>query len=188
MGLEVISEDLNGLILFQPKVFGDERGFFMESYKQSEFEKLGIPTDFKQDNHSKSAKGVLRGMHFQWDEPMGKLIRVTAGSALIAELDIRHNSPSLGEYKIYQINSDNKHVLWIPAGFANAFLSLEDGTELQYKCTAEWNPKAESGILWNDPALGIDWGIDNASLSEKDATAQTLEQWLEKPESKNFLF
>lgn len=188
MGLEVIGEYLNGLILFKPKVFGDERGFFMESYKQSEFMELGIPTSFKQDNHSKSAKGVLRGLHFQWDEPMGKLIRVTAGSAQVVEVDIRHNSPTFGKHKSFKISADNKYILWIPPGFANGFLSLEDDTELLYKCTAEWNPNAESGILWNDSKLGINWLISNPSLSGKDEVAQTFDEWMKTDESRKFNF
>jgi len=186
MGLKKISEHLNGLILFEPKVFGDDRGFFMESFRADEFAELGLPVDFPQDNHSKSAAGVLRGLHFQWDKPLGKLIRVTAGKAFITEVDIRKNSPTLGQYFSCELSAENKRALWVPAGFANGFYSLEDGTEMQYKCTAVWNPQAESAILWNDPSIDINWPDSSAILSDKDAKAQTLAQWLEKDESEFF--
>jgi dTDP-4-dehydrorhamnose 3,5-epimerase len=191
MGLKVIQEDLNGLILFEPQVFGDSRGFFMESYRSDEFEKLGITTNFKQDNHSKSKKGVLRGMHFQWNDLMGKLIRVTAGAAIVAEVDIRYNSPTVGHYRKYEINSENKRILWVPPGFANGFLSLEDGTEVQYKCTALWNPECEKNIKWNDSQVAIDWefakyGIDEPETSDKDKAAQTLQEWLSGEDKKQF--
>lgn len=187
MALELIEEKLNGLKLFKPRVFGDERGFFYESFKASEFESFGISADFVQDNHSKSAKNVLRGMHFQWDKPQGKLLRVTRGSAMFVELDIRKNSPTLGEHVKFELNEENKHLLWVPAGFANSFLTLTDNTEVLYKCTAEWNPSCESGIRWNDPKLKIDWGSENPELSAKDAVAQSLDEWLSKEESNYFL-
>ncbi len=192
MGLKIIKEELNGLVLFETAVFGDSRGFFMESYRADEFEKYGLPTNFIQDNHSKSAKGVLRGMHFQWDKPMGKLIRVTRGEALVCEVDIRHNSPTLGQYRKYLISEENKQVLWVPPGFANGFLARVDGTEVQYKCTAVWNPACERNITWADTKVGIDWqfeevGIAEPEISEKDKTAQTLDQWLETKESKYFV-
>ena len=187
MGLEILSKHLDGLILFKPKVFGDSRGFFYESFKDSEFKDLRINVEFVQDNHSKSAKNVLRGMHFQWEKPQGKLLRVVKGACLFVELDIRKNSPNLGKHEKFELNEDNKHILWVPPGFANSFLTLEDNTEVLYKCTAEWNPEAESGIRWNDPELNIDWGVKNPELSEKDRNAQTLNEWLNKKESNNFL-
>lgn len=186
MGLKVKERYLNGLVLFEQAVFGDERGFFLEAFRADEFDALGLPTEFLQDNHSRSQKGVLRGMHFQWDKPMGKLIRVTRGLALVAEIDIRHNSPTLGEHIKVELSEHNHYQLWVPAGFANGFLSLSDVVEVQYKCTSIWNPKAESNILWSDNKVGIDWGIENPNLSEKDKVAQTLDEWLSKPESKNF--
>lgn len=191
MGLKIIKEELNGLVLFEPAVFGDSRGFFIESYRADEFEKYGLPTNFLQDNHSKSAKGVLRGMHFQWDKPMGKLIRVTRGEALVCEVDIRHNSPTRGQYRKYIISEENKHILWVPPGFANGFLARQDGTEVQYKCTAIWNPLCEQNISWADPEVAIDWqfsdiGITEPELSAKDIAAQSLKDWLKKEESKEF--
>jgi dTDP-4-dehydrorhamnose 3,5-epimerase len=187
MGLKIISEELDGLILFQPNIYEDERGFFYESYKSDEFERLGLPTNFLQDNHSRSCRGVIRGMHFQWNKPMGKLIRATVGKVFVSEIDIRPNSPHLGKYAGYELSAENKYVLWVPAGFANGFCTISDWAEVQYKCTALWNPKGESGILWNDPKIGIKWPIDEPVLSNKDRIAQTLEEWLMKPESKEFI-
>ncbi len=188
MGLEIIGRELNGLILFKPKVFEDERGFFLESYRSDEFDKLGLPTDFVQDNHSRSSYGVLRGMHFQWDKPMGKLIRVTVGSAFVAEVDIRPGSPTFGQWFGTEISADNKHILWVPPGFANGFCCTTEIVEMQYKCTAVWNKNAESGILYNDPRIGIRWPIDKPVLSEKDKTAQTLSEWVSRPEAEAFRF
>jgi len=191
MPLDIIEKKLNGLILFQPKVFQDERGFFMESYRADLFKDLGLPIDFMQDNHSLSIQNTIRGLHFQWDKPMGKLLRVTRGAAKVIELDIRKNSPTLGQYYTTELSESNKRLLWVPPGFANGFRAIEDKTELLYKCTALWNPAAESSIRWDDPALGIDWGInktDKIIVSPKDASAQTLNQWLETPESDYFTY
>jgi dTDP-4-dehydrorhamnose 3,5-epimerase len=188
MGLEIVSHHLNGLIVFKPKVFGDERGFFMESWRADEFEKLGLPAHFVQDNHSKSARGVLRGLHFQWGPPQDKLIRVTAGRAFVVEVDIRPDSPTLGQWFSIELSAENKLQLWVPAGFANGFCSLEDGTEMQYKVTGLWNKHSESSILWNDPEIGIQWPAADPVLSAKDASAQTLDQWLARKESRNFKF
>ncbi|MGA2296202.1 MAG: dTDP-4-dehydrorhamnose 3,5-epimerase [FCB group bacterium] len=186
MGLQIIREELNGLVLLQPKVFSDERGFFMETYKSDDFSKLGLPIEFAQDNHSRSKYGVLRGMHFQFNPPQGKLIRVTLGKAFVAEVDIRHNSPTLGKWIGFELSEENKQILWVPPGFANGFVALSEWVEMQYKCTALWNGAGESNILWNDPEIGIDWHIENPILSEKDRTAQTLKEWLKKEESKRF--
>lgn len=186
MGLELVSKHLNGIVVFKPRVFQDERGFFMESYTADDLAAEGINVDFVQDNHSGSIKNVLRGMHFQWDKPMGKLIRVTVGRAFIAEVDIRVDSPTLGQWWGTEVSAENRLVVWVPPGFANGFASLSDFVEMQYKCTAKWNPKAESGILWCDGQVGIDWKIDSPILSDKDAKAQTLAQWLERPEAQNF--
>ncbi len=186
MGLKVISRRLNGLILFEPVVRGDHRGFFMESFRADEFEALDLPLSFVQDNHSRSLRGVLRGMHFQWDKPQGKLIRVTRGSAFIAEVDIRPGSLTIGEHETFELTEENKYVLWVPPGFANGFCALEDGTEMQYKCTALWNKYGESSINCLDPELGIKWPLKDVSLSEKDHTAQTFKEWLSTPEAEEF--
>lgn len=186
MGLKLISEHLNGLKVFEPQVYQDDRGFFMESYRADEFEKLGLPTNFVQDNHSRSMKDTLRGMHFQWEKPQGKLIRVTLGIAFVVEIDIRKNSTTFGKYFAIELSEQNKKILWVPPGFANGFLAKSDWVEMQYKCTAVWNPHGESSIRWNDPNININWGIDKPIISEKDKQAQTLELWSEKEESNNF--
>lgn len=184
--MKIITEQLNGLIVMQPTVFTDERGFFMETFKASVFSSFGIPVDFVQDNHSVSRKGVIRGLHYQWDMPMGKLIRVANGRAYFAETDIRPDSPTLGKWFGIEISSANKYIMWVPPGFANGFLSLEEDTIVQYKCTAEWNPKGEGAILWNDPEIRIEWPDKTPIVSQKDRDAMTLKQWLKKPESDNF--
>ena len=184
MGLKIKSEHLNGLIVFEPQVIEDERGFFMESFKASEFLKFGLPVEFVQDNHSRSVKNVLRGLHFQWDKPQGKLIRVTVGSALVVEVDIRFNSPTIGQSFTIELSSENKQILWVPPGFANGFLAKSDWVEMQYKCTAEWNKSGESCLRWNDPELNIQWDIENPVTSQKDNDAQSLSEWLVKEESK----
>ncbi len=188
VGLKVISEHLDGLIVFQPDVFEDKRGFFMESYRADEFERLSLPTDFVQDNHSRSSKGVLRGMHFQWDKPQGKLIRVTVGAAYVVEIDIRKNSPSLGKWFGIELNEQNKKLLWVPPGFANGFYTLSDWAEMQYKCTAFWNKNGESSIRWNDPNIDISWNAKAPVVSDKDKNAQSLDEWLAREESKFFKY
>ncbi len=188
MGLVLKSEHLNGLKVFQPNVFEDERGFFMESYKASEFSKLGLTVEFLQDNHSRSQRGVLRGLHFQWDKPQGKLIRVTCGTAYVVEVDIRPGSPTLGQWFAIELSESNKTILWVPPGFANGFAAISEWVEMQYKCTAEWNSTGESAIKWNDPALAIAWPLENPIISDKDKTAQTLENWLKKPEANTLYF
>ena len=186
MPLELIEEHLNGLKLFKAQKFEDERGYFIEAYKSSDLLKHNIKENFLQDNHSKSKRGVLRGMHFQWDKPQGKLIRVISGKIQIAETDIRKHSTTLGNFWTGVLSEYNSLVLWVPPGFANAFLVLEDNTHVVYKCTEEFNPKSESGILWNDPQINIPWQITNPELSQKDANALTLDQWLKREESHYF--
>ena len=188
MPFVVESQVLNGVVVLIPQIFEDARGFFLESFRADQFEALGLPTHFAQDNHSRSAKGVVRGLHFQWDPPMGKLMRVTAGSAFVMAVDIRKGSPTLGQWFGIEANPQNRRMVWAPPGFARGFCSLADGTEIQYKCTGTYNPKNESGILWNDPAIGIKWPITDALVSDKDGAARTLEQWLASPESDNFRY
>ena len=188
MALKLISENLNGLKLFEPAFFEDDRGFFMESYKAEDLLSYGINETFVQDNHSGSKKGVIRGMHFQWEKPQGKLIRVTKGEALVVEVDIRKNSPTLGQHEKFLLSEFNRLMLWIPPGFANGFASQTDWVEVQYKCTAHWNKSGEGAIRWNDPKLNIEWGIVNPVISPKDNEAQTLDEWLTKPESDFFQY
>jgi dTDP-4-dehydrorhamnose 3,5-epimerase len=170
-----------------PQVFEDSRGFFSETFREDKFKALGLPYRFVQDNHSRSAKGVLRGLHFQWDPPMGKLMRVTVGRAFLVAVDIRKNSPTLGQWFGIEASAENKRQIWAPAGFARGFCVLSDFAEIQYKTTGLYNSKAESGILWNDPAIGIDWPLRDVQVSAKDEKAQTLAQWLASSDSDNFV-
>jgi dTDP-4-dehydrorhamnose 3,5-epimerase len=160
----------------------------METFREDQFKAHGLPYHFVQDNHSRSAKGVVRGLHFQWEPPMGKLMRVTQGSAFLVAVDIRKGSPTLGKWVGIEASAENRREVWAPAGFARGFCVLSDFAEIQYKCTGAYNNKAESGVLWNDSAIGIQWPVANAELSEKDKKAQTLAQWLASPASENFKY
>ena len=186
MGFRIEAEYLNGVKVIVPDAYTDSRGFFMESFRADYFSKLGLPIEFLQENHSCSTAGVLRGLHFQWDKPMGKLLRVIHGEAILVEVDIRPDSPTLGKWCSIELSRENRRIVWVPPGFANGFLAKSEGMEILYKCTAIYNPATESGIRWNDPDIGIEWGITNPILSEKDTSAQMLSEWLEKPESSSF--
>ena len=188
MKISIINEALNGLLVLQPEAFEDERGFFIEAYRKDQFAELGIHEEFVQDNHSRSSKGVLRGLHFQWEPPMGKVMRVTHGEAFLVAVDIRKGSPTLGQWHGEMVSAANKKMVWAPAGFARGFCTLSDFAEIQYKCSGLYSNKAESGILWNDPEIGIVWPIENPQLSEKDKVAQTLEEWLVTENSNNFQY
>jgi dTDP-4-dehydrorhamnose 3,5-epimerase len=189
MPLEIESTHLGGdVVVVTPKVIGDDRGFFMETYRVDNFRDLGLPTDFVQDNHSRSARGVLRGLHFQWSPPMGKLMRVTSGAAYLVAVDIRKGSPTLGQWVGFEITADNKKQVWAPYGFARGFCALTDGAEVQYKCTGIYNNGGESGIYYADPAINVDWPIQQPQVSEKDSKAQTLAEWLESPLSNNIIY
>ncbi len=181
-------EILNGIVVLVPEISIDERGFFMEAYRKDKLKELGIEEEFVQDNHSGSVKNVLRGMHFQWDPPMGKLMRVSKGEAYLAAVDIRKDSPTFGRWYGEVVSDKNRRQIWAPAGFARGFCALSDYIEIQYKCTGIYNQRAESGILWNDAGINIDWPIKNPILSPKDKNAQTLSEWLEKEESNCFRF
>ncbi len=188
MKISIINEALNGLLVLQPEAFEDERGFFIETYRKDQFNELGIHEEFVQDNHSRSSKGVLRGLHFQWEPPMGKVMRVTQGEAFLVAVDIRKGSPTLGQWHGEIVSAANKKMVWAPAGFARGFCTLSEFAEIQYKCSGLYSNKAESGILWNDPEIGIVWPIENPQLSEKDKVAQTLEEWLVTENSNNFQY
>lgn len=188
MQMKIESEHLNGLAVLVPEVFEDERGFFMETFRVDQFKELGLPHQFVQDNHSRSQKGVLRGLHFQWEPPMGKLMRVTFGSAFLVAVDIRKGSPTLGQWFGIEVSARNKKQVFAPAGFARGFYTISDFCEIQYKCTGTYNNKGEGGFLWNDPELGIQWPDKNPTLSGKDEKAQTFAQWLATPESDNFKY
>jgi dTDP-4-dehydrorhamnose 3,5-epimerase len=188
--IKVESRFLQDVVVLVPDVFQDSRGFFMEVFREDQFKALGLPYHFGQDNHSRSAKGVVRGLHFQWEPPMGKLMRVTQGSAFLVAVDIRKGSPTLGKWAGVVASAENRRQVWAPAGFARGFCVLSETAEIQYKCTGIYNGKAESGILWNDPAIGIEWPVaaSEAQLSEKDKKAQTLAQWLATPDSEHFRY
>jgi dTDP-4-dehydrorhamnose 3,5-epimerase len=170
---------IEGLVIIEPRAFPDERGFFMESYKQSDFEKAGILGPFVQDNHSRSKRGVLRGLHFQRPPyAQGKLVRVSRGRAWDVAVDLRKGSPTFGKYFALELSESNRLMFWIPAGFAHGFLALEDDTELQYKCTAEYNAASDGGLRWNDPDIAIAWpdiGIPPL-VSAKDAALPLLRE------------
>jgi len=182
------STKIKDVKIIVPECYSDERGFFMETFRQDQFDEMGVPYLFVQDNHSGSIKGVLRGLHFQWDPPMGKLMRVTIGEAFLVAVDIRKNSPTLGEWVGIICSQENRKQVWAPAGFARGFCVLSDYAEIQYKCTGIYNKNGESGILWNDPEIGIKWPLGNPILSEKDRNAKTLREWLKTPESNYFKY
>jgi len=188
MQIKIESRHFGDVAVIVPDVFRDDRGFFTETFRADQFEELGLPTVFVQDNHSRSAKGVVRGLHFQWEPPMGKLMRVTLGAAFLVAVDIRKGSPTLGQWVGVEATAENRRNVWAPAGFARGFCALTDATEIQYKCTGIYNNKAESGILWNDPAIGIEWPLKDVIVSDKDHKAQTLAQWLASPQSDNFQY
>src|SRR5690348_4415944 len=188
MQINIESKHLGDVMVIVPEVFQDSRGFFMETFREDQFKTMGLPHQFVQDNHSRSAKGVVRGLHFQWDPPMGKLMRVTAGQAYLVAVDIRKGSPTLGAWFGVEASAENRKQVWAPARFARGFCVLSEFAEIQYKCTGLYNNHAESGIRWNDPRIGIQWPVTDPSLSEKDKKAQTLEEWLNKPESDYFRF
>jgi dTDP-4-dehydrorhamnose 3,5-epimerase len=188
MRITIESRHLQDVVVVVPEIFKDGRGFFSEIFRADQFKELGLPTEFVQDNHSRSARGVVRGLHFQWEPPMGKLMRVTLGSAFLVAVDIRKGSPTLGKWVGVEATDENRRQVWAPAGFARGFCVLSEVAEIQYKCTGIYSNKAESGILWNDPQIGIEWPLTDVQLSDKDRKAQTLAQWLASPDSTNFSY
>lgn len=190
MPLTAESRHLNDIVVIAPQVFGDSRGFFMEIFRADQFRELGLPTDFVQDNHSRSSKGVVRGLHFQWDPPMGKLMRVSHGAAFMVAVDVRKGSPTLGKWFGTVVSAENKKQVWAPYGFARGFCALTDDCDVQYKCTGIYNAKGEAGINPRDPEIGIEWPIDlaSATISDKDRKAPSLEQWLASPLSEHLTY
>jgi dTDP-4-dehydrorhamnose 3,5-epimerase len=172
--LNVRETTLPGVFIIEPKVLGDDRGFFMETYRTDAFRAAGIDAVFVQDNHSRSARGVLRGLHYQEPNAQGKLVRCTHGALYDVAVDIRRGSPYFGRWFGTELTESNKTMLWVPPGFAHGFCSLEDGSDLVYKCTTLYDPPADRAILWNDPDIGIKWPIASPLLSTKDAAAPRL--------------
>lgn len=186
MEIRVDSRPLDGVVVLIPEIFQDARGFFVEAYRADRFAELGLPTNFVQENHSGSKKGVIRGLHFQWDPPMGKLMRVTVGNAFLVAVDIRKGSPTLGKWCGVEASAENRKQVWAPAGFARGFCAMSEFTEVQYQITGLYNSRAESAIRWNDPEIGIHWPVTDTIVSDKDRSAQTLSEWLASPLSDNF--
>lgn len=170
---------IDGVIIIEPTVFGDERGYFMETYQKEEFKQLGLDVDFVQDNQSSSHKGVLRGLHFQYTQPQGKLVRVISGEVFDVAVDLRKDSPTYGKWEGVTLSADNKKQFYIPPGFAHGFVVLSDSAEFTYKCTDYYKADDEGGIQWDDPEIGINWPIDDIDeiiLSEKDKKWKPLSQ------------
>ena len=188
MPFKLESVHLEEIKVIVPDVFTDHRGYFMESYRQDVFSELGIPYDFKQDNHSLSKRGVIRGLHFQWDAPLGKLMRVTRGTVFLVAVDIRRDSPTVGQWFGLEVSAENKKQVWAPPYFARGFCVLSEEAELQYKCTAIYNKHGEGGIRFDDPDIGIEWCTDDPIVSPKDAEAQSLAEWLESEPAKRFVY
>ena len=188
MELKIEARPLGDICVLAPQVFQDDRGFFTEVFRTDQFKAMGLPYEFVQDNHSGSVRGVLRGLHFQWEPPMGKLMRVTRGTAFLVAVDIRKGSPTLGQWFGMEVSAESRKQIWAPAGFARGFCVLSEYAEIQYKCTGIYNNKGESGIRWDDLEIGIQWPLTDVQLSEKDRKAQTLQQWLSSPQSDHFTY
>jgi len=174
--MEIQATAIADLLIIEPKVFGDDRGFFYESFNERRFEEItGVKASFVQDNHSKSARGVLRGLHYQIQQAQGKLVRVVAGEVFDVVVDIRRSSPTFGKWVGVTLSAENKRQLWIPPGFAHGFVVTSDSAEFLYKTTDYWAPEFERSILWNDPAIGITWRLDGPPLlSQKDLAGNVL--------------
>jgi dTDP-4-dehydrorhamnose 3,5-epimerase len=173
-GLQANDTSIPGVLEIQPKVFRDARGFFLETYHQQKFAELGIHETFVQDNHSRSAKGTLRGLHYQVQHAQAKLCRVIEGEALDVAVDIRLGSPTFGKWTSVVLSAERQNMIFIPQGFAHGFLALTDSVQFLYKCSDVYDPSSEHGILWNDPDLAIDWGVSKPLISDKDARNLTL--------------
>ena len=186
MSLTLINEPMNGIKVLKNTQFRDNRGYFMEVYNPNNWRQFGLELDVKQVNQSGSMKNVVRGLHFQWEPPMGKLMRVTKGAAFFVAVDIRVNSPTLGQWFGISTTEDERLQVWAEAGFARGFCALTDYAEIQYLCTGAYNGATESGFKWNDADVGVKWPVENPIVSGKDDQAQTFKEWLSRPEAQNF--
>ena len=171
--MKIEPTELSEVLLIEPDVFRDERGWFMETFSTRTFANE-LPAEFQQDNHSFSRKNVIRGLHYQLDPPQGKLVRCVRGTILDVAVDIRRDSPTFRKWVGRELSADNHRMLWIPAGFAHGFAVLSDEAEVVYKCTTLWNPKGEGAIAWNDPSIGIDWQVKDPIIGKRDAEALPL--------------
>ena len=173
--MNIIKTKLQDYVIIEPKIFDDKRGFFLETFQTSRYADLaGIILPFVQDNHSRSSKGVLRGLHFQKTKPQGKLVRVVRGEVYDVAVDIRRDSNTFGQWEAVVLSEDNKKQVWVPPGFAHGFVTLSDIADFEYKCTDYYNPEDEVSILWSDPSLDIAWPVENPILCDKDANAKRL--------------
>jgi dTDP-4-dehydrorhamnose 3,5-epimerase len=174
--MNIVDTPLPGVKLIEPRVFGDDRGFFLESWNAKTFAEAGLDLDFVQDNHSRSTKGVLRGLHYQLANPQGKLVRVTIGRVFDVAVDLRRSSPDFGRWVGYELSAENKAMLWVPPGFGHGFVVLSDTADFLYKCTTLYSPPDERAIRWDDPDLAINWRLDGMPplLSAKDAAASSF--------------
>ena len=182
MGFRLTETEIAGLVVIEPEVFGDERGFFFESYNKAQFAGLGIECDFIQDNHSRSSKGVLRGIHYQdMTAPLAKLVRCTHGEILDVGVDLRVGSPTLGRWVAVELTAENRKQLMVPVGFGHGFATLSEVAEVQYKVSGAYVPEAEGTVAWDDPEIGVLWPIEEPVLSRKDQGGMSLQQYLKKP-------
>jgi dTDP-4-dehydrorhamnose 3,5-epimerase len=174
--MQIVETALPGVLIIEPRVFGDARGFFLESWNRQSFADAGLHLDFVQDNHSRSARGVLRGLHYQLENPQGKLVRVTQGAVFDVAVDIRRSSPHFGRWVGVELSAENHRMLWVPPGFAHGFLVLSETADFLYKCTSLYHPPSDRGIRWDDPEIGIVWPDVGVAplLSGKDAIAPHL--------------
>ena len=178
--MNVIETELAGVLIIEPKVFGDQRGFFLEGFQTERYRDAGITLPFVQDNHSRSQHGVLRGLHFQRTRPQGKLVSVSRGSVYDVAVDINPESPTCGQFVGIELNDENHRQLWIPPGYAHGFCVLSETADFHYKCTDLYYPEDEGGLIWNDPEVNIPWPVDAPKLSAKDQCNPTLRQLLAK--------
>lgn len=174
--MKVIETDIPGPAIIEPRIFGDERGFFMETWNEARFAELGLDLTWVQDNHSHSQRGVLRGLHFQNPGPQGKLVRASRGAVFDVAVDLRRSSESFGKWLGVELSAENKRIFWIPEGFAHGFLTLSDHTDFMYKCTAPYSPETEYTLAWNDPTVAIEWPFTDLSpiVSDKDKAGLSL--------------
>jgi dTDP-4-dehydrorhamnose 3,5-epimerase len=183
----VAPEKLPGIAVLTAKTHPDERGFLLQSWVKADLDAAGIPSHFEQAIQTMSKRGVMRGLHFQWDPPMGKFVRCIVGAILDVVVDVRHGSPTVGKHTVVELTGKNHQIIWVPPGFAHGTFALEESIVL-YECTAQHGPGREGGIRWNDPALGIAWPDMPTIVSDKDKVAPTLAEWLADPRSKHFTF
>ena len=174
--MKVIETKLPGVLIIEPKLFGDSRGFFKEIFQAQRYREAGIEYDFVQDNHSRSQKGVLRGLHFQISKPQGKLVSCSQGAVFDVAVDVDPTSATFGHYVGIELTEDNHHQFWVPPGYAHGFCVLTDTADFQYKCTDYYDPSDEGGLIWNDPDVAIEWPINQPLLSDKDAKLPSLKE------------